>query len=167
MTPLARDRRSSSAEPRWSLASHVPWHDLAVPKSQTQPCEASSFKHEVHTAGLRALLRGWQPSSAHKWPPLCARLGTCIPMQPSMGASPRPHSTGSCPAEAPEAFEVCRFQLGQRAWGETAMHKHDKHNPRQTQRGPHAALPPPKKGRGMVELRLSRSLNHPTSGPAF
>lgn len=80
--------------------------------------------------------------------------GTMRPHAAQYGGSPPPHSTGSHPTGAPEALEVCRFWLRQRAWRKTAIHKHDEHSPRRTRRGPRAALPPQKKGRGMAELRL-------------
>lgn len=77
--------------------------------------------------------------------------GTMRPHAAQYGGSPPPHSTGSHPTGAPEALEVCRFWLRQRAWRKTAIHKHDEHSPRRTRRGPRAALPPQKKGRGTLQ----------------
>lgn len=90
----------------------MPWRHLVVPKSQIQPRETSSIKHEVHPAGSRALHPGWQPSSAHKRPLLCARRGPCVPMQPSTGGLPHPTALAHIPQEHQRLLRSADFGSG-------------------------------------------------------
>lgn len=119
--------------------NHMPWHDLVVSKS--------------HSA-LRSLIL--QAPNAHSWltrpvpklaairPLLCAHLGTRTPVQPTVGASPPPHPTAL--AHSPQNHQglsrSADFISGREPGIETAMHTCDEHNPRQTQCGQHALLPP-------------------------
>jgi len=72
--------------------------------------------------------------------------GPAPPRRPARGPVPSPTALAHIPQKHQRLSRSADFVSGKDT-KETATHTRDEHNPRQTQRGPHAALPPQKKAR--------------------